>query len=64
MRGHVEEIGSLLSDYWYPEPGMGEMVLDLSAQVVFHPSVTTEVSLCETGRGAATVKVIMQHFNY
>ena len=45
MRGHVKEIGSLLADYWYQQPSKGEMVLDLPAQVVFHPSVTREISL-------------------
>ena len=48
MRGHVKEIGSLLADYWYQQPSKGEMVLDLPDQVVFHPSVTREISLGET----------------
>lgn len=31
----------------------GEMVLELPAHVVFHPSIATEVSLGESSRGAA-----------
>ena len=53
MRQHVEGRGSLLADYWYQQPGTGEMLLELPAHVVFHPSIATEVSLGETSRGAA-----------